>query len=64
VKFETKPRLKKLNFGGKMLTKSQKRTLAALVRQNQGLLFAKFGPGVTRKRKEEVWEAIRQKLIR
>jgi hypothetical protein len=35
-----------------------------MVRQYQGVLFAKFGPGVTRKLKEEVWESIRQKLIR
>ena len=47
-----------------MLTKAQKRTLANLVRQNQGVLFAKFGPHVTRKKKEEIWEAIRQRLIR
>ena len=47
-----------------MLTKTQKRTLANLVRQNQGILFSKFGPNVTRKKKESIWEAIRQKLIR
>jgi len=47
-----------------MLTKAQKRTLATMVRQNQGVLFAKFGPHVTRKKKEAVWEAIRQRLIR
>jgi hypothetical protein len=47
-----------------MLTKEQKFLLAQLVRENRDILLRKFGsPGVTKKKKEAIWEAIRQELM-
>lgn len=47
-----------------MLTKEQKFLLANLVRENKDVLLKKFGsPGVTKKKKEEIWEYIRHELI-
>jgi hypothetical protein len=47
-----------------MLTKQQKYLLAQLVRENKEILLRKFGsPGVTKKRKEQIWESIRQELL-
>lgn len=38
--------------------------LAQLVRENKDVLLRKFGsPGVTKKKKEQVWESIRQELL-
>ena len=47
-----------------MLTKEQKYLLAHLVRENKDVLLKKFGsPGVTKKKKEQIWEYIRHELM-
>ena len=43
-----------------MLTKEQKMILAIRLNENRDVVFAKYGPGVTKKRKEQIWESIRQ----
>ena len=43
-----------------MLTREQKLILALRVNENKEVIFAKYGPGVTKKKKEEAWESIRQ----
>ena len=46
-----------------MLTKDQKLILALRVNENKDVVFAKYGPGVTKKMKEQIWESIRQVLL-
>ena len=43
-----------------MLTKDQKLILALRVNENKDIVFAKYGPNVTKKNKEQIWESIRQ----
>ncbi len=47
-----------------MLTKEQKLILALRVNENKDVVFAKYGPGITKKLKENIWESIRQVLIK
>ena len=46
-----------------MLTKEQKLILALRVNENKDVVFAKYGPGITKKLKENIWESIRQVLV-
>lgn len=48
-----------------MLTKSQKKAFVLAVRDHADILFAKFDhtTGITKKRKESIWEAIRLYLV-
>jgi hypothetical protein len=43
-----------------MLTKDQKMILALRVNENKDIVFAKYGPNITKKMKEQIWESIRQ----